>query len=253
MRMSSHLDISVSGSGSTVEITLTGELDVASDRRLSELLKQLAEGGTTNVVIDLRGVTLMDSAGLRWLITADALSQAEGFRLWIVRGPGAVERTLAATGMDARLPMVDRPPALGGQRQNAVEAGQLHGPADLLRPRHDSELVAVLADALPHAQQGAEAARVDELDIAEVDHEATRAQLGFCDRAVEVLLTRDVELAAQADEDRVAVLLRGDLEVLRTRRLRHGPPIVMTVTLRSVITPGGAYARPVKKGPPRSH
>jgi anti-anti-sigma factor len=113
MRMSSHLDISVSGSGSTVEITLTGELDVASDRRLSELLKQLAEGGTTNVVIDLRGVTLMDSAGLRWLITADALSQAEGFRLWIVRGPGAVERTLAATGMDARLPMVDRPPALG--------------------------------------------------------------------------------------------------------------------------------------------
>lgn len=112
-RMSTHLDISVNGSGSTVEITLTGELDVASDRRLSETLKQVADGTTTNVVIDLRGVTLMDSAGLRWLITADALSQAEGFRLWIVRAPGAVERTLAATGMDARLPMVDRPPALG--------------------------------------------------------------------------------------------------------------------------------------------
>ena len=106
------LDISVHSFGSTVEITLTGELDVASDRRLSETLKQVADETTANMVIDLRGVTLMDSAGLRWLITADALSQAEGFRLWIVRAPGVVERTLAATGMDARLPIVDRPPAL---------------------------------------------------------------------------------------------------------------------------------------------
>ena len=112
MVISTDLDISVHGSGSTVEITLTGELDVASDRRLSETLKQVADERTSNMVIDLRGVTLMDSAGLRWLITADSLSQAEGFRLWIVRAPGVVARTLAATGMDARLPMVDRPPAL---------------------------------------------------------------------------------------------------------------------------------------------
>jgi anti-sigma B factor antagonist len=110
--ISANLDISVQGFGSTVEITLTGELDIASDRRLSETLKQVADDTTANVVIDLRGVTLMDSAGLRWLITADALSQAEGFRLWIVRAPGAVARTLAATGMDARLPIVDRPPVL---------------------------------------------------------------------------------------------------------------------------------------------
>jgi anti-sigma B factor antagonist len=112
LSISTHLDISVHGFGSTVEISLTGELDVASDRQLSETLKQVADDTTTNMVIDLRGVTLMDSAGLRWLITADALSQAEGFRLWIVRAPGVVERTLAATGMDARLPIVDRPPAL---------------------------------------------------------------------------------------------------------------------------------------------
>jgi anti-sigma B factor antagonist len=110
--MAGHLDITVNGSGSTVEITLKGELDVASDRRLSETLKQIADSTTTTVVIDLRGVTLMDSTGLRWLITADALSQTEGFRLWIVRPQGAVARTLAATGMDARLPMIDRPPAL---------------------------------------------------------------------------------------------------------------------------------------------
>jgi anti-anti-sigma factor len=112
LSISTHLDISVHGFGSTVEISLTGELDVASDRQLSETLKQVADDTTTNMVIDLRGVTLMDSAGLRWLITADALSQTEGFRLWIVRAPGVVERTLAATGMDARLPIVDRPPAL---------------------------------------------------------------------------------------------------------------------------------------------
>jgi anti-anti-sigma factor len=86
---------------------------VAADRRLSEMLAGVAANGTRNVVIDLRDVTLMDSTGLRWLITADALSQEEGFRLWIVRPTGAVERTLAATGMAARLPIVDRPPDLG--------------------------------------------------------------------------------------------------------------------------------------------
>ena len=87
-------------------------MDVASDRQLSETLSQVATGSINSVVIDLRNVTLMDSVGLRWLITAQALSQEEGFRLWIVRGTGPVERTLAATGMSARLPMVDRPPDL---------------------------------------------------------------------------------------------------------------------------------------------
>jgi anti-anti-sigma factor len=87
-------------------------MDVASDRQLSETLSQVANGSINSVVIDLRNVTLMDSVGLRWLITAQALSQEEGFRLWIVRGTGAVERTLAATGMSATLPMVDRPPDL---------------------------------------------------------------------------------------------------------------------------------------------
>jgi anti-anti-sigma factor len=90
---------------------LSGELDVASDRRLSETLSRVADG-ISSVVIDLRKVSLMDSAGLRWLMTAHALSRQEGFRLWIVRGTGAVQRTLAATGMSAHLPMVDRPPDL---------------------------------------------------------------------------------------------------------------------------------------------
>jgi anti-sigma B factor antagonist/stage II sporulation protein AA (anti-sigma F factor antagonist) len=102
----------VDATGAAVQITLSGELDVASDRRLSELLRQVADDTVTSVVIDLRGVTLMDSSGLRWLITAHALSQEEGFRLWIVRPQGAVERTLAATGMSARLPIVDMPPVL---------------------------------------------------------------------------------------------------------------------------------------------
>ena len=56
------------GVGSTVEITLTGELDVASDRRLSETLKQVADETTSNVVIDLRGVT---ADGLRRAALAD--------------------------------------------------------------------------------------------------------------------------------------------------------------------------------------
>jgi anti-anti-sigma factor len=108
--MPEGLDISVDHSGATVRILLTGELDVAADRRLSETLSNVARNDTHNVVIDLRGVTMMDSSGLRWLITAQALSQEEGFRLWIVRPEGPAARTLAETGMGATLPIVDRPP-----------------------------------------------------------------------------------------------------------------------------------------------
>jgi anti-anti-sigma factor len=108
--MPAELDIAVEHSGPTVRIVLHGELDVAADRRLSEMLSSVAANDTHTVVIDLRGVTMMDSSGLRWLITAHALSQEEGFRLWIVRPTGHVARTLAATGMGARLPIVDRPP-----------------------------------------------------------------------------------------------------------------------------------------------
>jgi anti-anti-sigma factor len=111
--MSHQLDISVERSGSAVWIRLRGELDAAADRRLSETLATVARDDASNVVIDLREVTLMDSSGVRWLITANSLSQEEGFRLWIVRGSGLVARTLAATGMDGRLPVVDRPPELG--------------------------------------------------------------------------------------------------------------------------------------------
>ena len=100
-------------SEASARIVLRGELDIASDRRLAEILRDVAERGMHNVVIDLRAVTLMDSTGMRWLITAHGLSQAEGFRLWIVRAPGLVEHALNATGMSARLPIVDRPPDLG--------------------------------------------------------------------------------------------------------------------------------------------
>jgi anti-anti-sigma factor len=79
---------------------------------LADTLKQLAGSGVSNVVIDLREVTFVDSTGMRWLITADALSQEEGFRLWIVRAPGPVKDALDASGMSARLPIVDRPPTL---------------------------------------------------------------------------------------------------------------------------------------------
>jgi anti-anti-sigma factor len=108
--MMKPLDIELERNGSTARLALRGELDLAADRRLAETLKELAGSDISNVVIDLRGVTLLDSTGMRWLIMADALSQEEGFRLWIVRAPGAVQAALDASGMSARLPIVDRPP-----------------------------------------------------------------------------------------------------------------------------------------------
>ena len=54
-------------------------------------------------MLDLSGVTFMDSAGVRLLISANARSRADAHRLVLLRGPAAVQRVLELTGVEALL------------------------------------------------------------------------------------------------------------------------------------------------------
>jgi anti-sigma B factor antagonist len=90
-----------------VMVRPVGELDLATVSTLEEELTRARESGAPGVVLDLRGLTFMDSTGLsltlRWALEASR----DGFDFSLVRGEGAIRRLFELTGMDSRLPFLD--------------------------------------------------------------------------------------------------------------------------------------------------
>lgn len=105
------LEIAVSETGGARLLRLTGELDMAGVDQLERLLTpdQTPEGAT--FVIDMRGLSFIDSSGLRALIMADERVRDEGGRFIVVRGPDRVNEILEMTGVAKRIELVDEPPA----------------------------------------------------------------------------------------------------------------------------------------------
>jgi anti-sigma B factor antagonist len=88
-------------------MTLRGELDLATAAQLEHAL---AEAGG-DVVLDLRGLTFMDSTGVRLLLEA---AEARGAELRIIAPQdGDVRVTIEETGIAPLLPLVE-PGAEGG-------------------------------------------------------------------------------------------------------------------------------------------
>ena len=95
-----------------MRITLEGELDLATAPEVEAALREPVE--QERLVLDLRGLTFMDSSGLRLLMGAQTRATEDDRRLALVRGPDAVHRVLEITHMDERFEIVDDPAPLLG-------------------------------------------------------------------------------------------------------------------------------------------
>jgi anti-sigma B factor antagonist len=95
--------------GGAVRVVLVGELDIATTPAAEAELRAQENQGAQVIILDLRGLTFMDSTGLRLLVAADSRAREAGHRLAIVRGPDAVHRVLEITGLDAKLDLIDDP------------------------------------------------------------------------------------------------------------------------------------------------
>lgn len=109
------LNFQTTVTGATAVLALTGELDVSG----AELLEHEMERVTTDfevatVVLDLRGLSFMDSTGLRLMVLADGRARAAGRELALVRGRPDVQRVFEITRMDERLRFVDDPAEVTG-------------------------------------------------------------------------------------------------------------------------------------------
>jgi anti-sigma B factor antagonist len=80
-----------------------GELDFATARQLAATVDELLEIGFGRIVVDLRPLTFLDSAGVHTLISAAASAERRGCALSLVRASHNVQRIFELTATDSLL------------------------------------------------------------------------------------------------------------------------------------------------------
>ena len=93
-------------------VALQGEFDLWAAYHFDRELRDIEATEPTAIVLDLRDVTFVDSAGLARIVAARRRAERSGRRLAVVRGCRAVERLLALTALDRSLEMVPEPEAV---------------------------------------------------------------------------------------------------------------------------------------------
>ena len=88
-----------------------GELDLATVSELTTVLDGLdpRSDGVRHVVLDLRGLTFMDSNGVQVLLQQSAFARTNGHNLAVVQGDESIQRILSLTKAETRLVLVDAP------------------------------------------------------------------------------------------------------------------------------------------------
>jgi anti-anti-sigma factor len=87
-------------------IALRGELDIATAPAVLQCLDRHRRSYRGPVVIDLRGLSFLDSSGLRVLIAADSYARGHGWDLRILlQVSSPVRRTLEVSGLERMLPV----------------------------------------------------------------------------------------------------------------------------------------------------
>jgi len=102
-----ELTISSERVGDMHLIALHGELDLATHRDFEQELLRVEATDALSIVVDLSGLTFMDSTGIRVMIGADARSRADSDRLSLLRGSFAVQRVFELTGVVDLLPFAN--------------------------------------------------------------------------------------------------------------------------------------------------
>jgi anti-sigma B factor antagonist len=82
-----------------VALTVSGELDLATARRLEGALMDVEATPLRMIVIDLRPLEFIDLAGARSILAADERARAAGRALHVVAGPRA-ERLFTLAQLD---------------------------------------------------------------------------------------------------------------------------------------------------------
>lgn len=91
--------------GGFVVVGVAGELDVYTAPVLEEALGDLVDEGKTDVVVDLTGVSFMDSTGLGLLIKALKWTREKDGTLAVVANTEKILKVFRITGLNGVIPL----------------------------------------------------------------------------------------------------------------------------------------------------
>jgi anti-anti-sigma factor len=101
------LQIDAGQEGNTYVVRLDGELDLSTCEAADAAIREAEASRARWITLDIDGLSLIDSIGLRTLLVAKRRDDANGHRLRLTRGTGPVADLLRLTALDLTLPFVD--------------------------------------------------------------------------------------------------------------------------------------------------
>ena len=84
----------------------SGELDIATVELLERALLEVERADSARIVLDLSGLSFIDSTGLRLLLDVNERCGGAADRLRVIAGSPAIERLLDIVGLRERLPLI---------------------------------------------------------------------------------------------------------------------------------------------------
>ena len=102
-----NFDVATESAGRRALVTFTGDLDIQVAGRAAEAVEGVEADGPELLVIDLSGLSFMDSSGMAVIAAAHARALEEGRQLVIVNPKGGVRRAFEVSGLDKSIETVD--------------------------------------------------------------------------------------------------------------------------------------------------
>jgi anti-sigma B factor antagonist len=99
-------------------VALRGELDMATVPALEQHLEPFRNDGVSAILLDLRGLTFIDSSGLHALVRASERARTSGHRLILIGTRPSARRLFELTGTEHMLDDQDHIDALKRFAQN---------------------------------------------------------------------------------------------------------------------------------------
>ena len=88
---------------STHVVAVAGELDVVTAQRVDDELQAVQATDAQQIILDLAGLTFVDSSGVHLVARADARGRTTATRLGLRPGPPQIQRVFALAGADTRV------------------------------------------------------------------------------------------------------------------------------------------------------
>jgi anti-anti-sigma factor len=123
-----ELTVQHMGTGA-VAIRLRGALDLAYAYRFDDELRHAERDASSCLVLDLRELDFVDSAGISRILAARRRARRAGRRLVLVRGSAAVQRFMQLAALTEHFEFVSEPGDALGVPDASAAAGPVPEPA----------------------------------------------------------------------------------------------------------------------------